>query len=95
MPLYLSVHQAPGLSEEEIAANAPEVAQQVHAAFRQLYVNTDSGYIVSLYQAEDAKALEAEFERIGFPFDSINEIDYTLNDTELVELVAKAGSDNG
>jgi hypothetical protein len=92
MPLYLSVHQAPGLSEEEIAANAPEVAQQVHAAFQQLYVNTDTGYLVSLYQAADTKALEAEFERIGFPFDSINEIDYTMNDTELV---AKAGRGNG
>ena len=89
MPLYLTLHQAPGLSAEEIAGNAPEVAQQVYATFRQLYVNTDSGFIASLYEADDAAALEREFERVGFPFDSINEIDFTQNAAELAELAAQ------
>ncbi|MFC3577452.1 nickel-binding protein [Streptomyces yaanensis] len=90
MPLYLSLHQAPGLSVEEIAGNAPEVAQQVHASFRQLYVNTETGFIVSVYEADGAKAVEEEFERIGFPFDAIHEIDFTQNSAELAEMVAQA-----
>ncbi|MFF5147974.1 nickel-binding protein [Streptomyces sp. NPDC013157] len=90
MPLYLSLHQAPGLSEEEIAGNAPEVAQQVHATFRHLYVNTDTGFIVTVYEAENAKAVEAEFERVGFPFDAIHEIDFSQSAAELAQMVGKA-----
>ena len=46
MALFLSLHQAPGLSPEEIAGYGPDVAKGVHATFRQLYVNTDRGFIV-------------------------------------------------
>lgn len=88
MALFLSLHQAPGLSPEEIAGYGPEVAKGVHATFRQLYVNTDTGFIVSVYEAESAEAVEEEFERVGFPFDTINEIDYTLSAAELNEMVA-------
>ncbi|MEV0476992.1 DUF4242 domain-containing protein [Streptomyces sp. NBC_00988] len=89
MPLYVSLHQAPGLSPEEIAGNAPEVAQQVHATFQRLYVNTDTGFIVSVYEADDAAAVEREFERVGFPFDSINEIDFTQDAAALAEMAAE------
>ena len=88
MALFLSLHQAPGLSPEEIAGYGPEVAKGMHATFRQLYVNTDTGFIVSVYEAESAEAVEEEFERVGFPFDTINEIDYTLSAAELSEMVA-------
>ena len=88
MALFLSLHQAPGLSPEEIAGYGPEVAKGVHATFRQLYVNTDTGFIVSVYEADSAEAVEEEFERVGFPFDTINEIDYTLSAAELNEMVA-------
>ena len=88
MALFLSLHQAPGLSPEEIAGYGPDVAKGVHASFRQLYVNTDTGFIVSVYEAESAAAVEQEFERVGFPFDSINEIDYTLSAAELSRLLA-------
>ncbi|POM23168.1 hypothetical protein BTM25_43200 [Actinomadura rubteroloni] len=89
MALFVSLHQAPGLSAEEIAGNAPEVAQQVHAKFRKLYVNTDTGFIASVYEADAAADVEREFERVGFPFDSINEIDFTQTAEELVELAGK------
>lgn len=56
--------------------------------FRQLYVNTDSGFIVSIYEADSPGAVEQEFERVGFPFDSINEIDYTLSGAELAQMLA-------
>jgi hypothetical protein len=86
--LFLSLHQAPGLSPEEVAGYGPEVAKGVYASFRQLYVNTETGFIVSVYEADSAAAVEQEFERVGFPFDSINEIDYTLSAAELSEMLA-------
>ena len=89
MALFLSLHQAPGLSPEEIAGYGPDVAKGVHASFRQLYVNTDTGFIVSVYEADSAAAVEQEFERVGFPFDAINEIDYMLSASQLSELLAR------
>jgi Protein of unknown function (DUF4242) len=88
MPLFLSLHQAPGLSPEEIAGYGPEVAKGVHATFRQLYVNTDTGFIASVYEAESAAAVEQEFERVGFPFDSINEVDFTLSAEQLAGMLS-------
>ncbi|WP_285032743.1 nickel-binding protein [Mycolicibacterium sp. lyk4-40-TYG-92] len=79
MSLFLSTHQAPGLSEEEIAGYAPEVAKNVHATFKHLYANTDSGAIFTLYEAETADALRQEFERVGFPYDEIHEIDAAVD----------------
>jgi hypothetical protein len=89
MALFLSLHQAPGLSQEEVAGYAPDVAKGVHATFRQLYANTSSGFIVTLYEADSAAAVEQEFERVGFPFDSINEIDLSLSAAELGEMLAR------
>jgi hypothetical protein len=89
MALFLSLHQAPGLSPEEIAGYGPDVAKGIHATFRQLYVNTDSGFIVSVYEAGSAGAVEQEFERVGFPFDSINEIDFTLSADQLTQMLAR------
>ena len=89
MALFLSLHQAPGLSPEEIAGYGPDVAKSIHAAFRQLYVNTDTGFIASLYEADSAAAVEREFERVGFPFDSINEIDYAMSAAELTEMLSR------
>jgi len=89
MALFRSLHQAPGLSPEEVAGYGPEVAKGVHATFRQMYANLDTGYIVTLYEADSAAAVEQEFERVGFPFDSINEIDFTLSAAQLAEMLAR------
>jgi len=89
MALFLSLHQAPGLSPEEVAGYAPDVAKGVHATFRQMYANLDTGYIVTVYEADSAAAVEQEFERVGFPFDSINEVDFTLSAAELAEMLAR------
>lgn len=89
MPLFLSLHQAPGLSPEEIAGYGPDVAKGVHATFRQLYVNTDSGFIATLYEADSAASVEQEFERVGFPFDAIHEIDYAMSAAELGEMLSR------
>ena len=90
MSLFVGLHQAPGLSPEEIAGYGPEVAQGVHATFKQLLVNTTEGFIVTLYEAADRDDVEKEFERVGFPFNSITEIDFTLDAEGLTRLVSNA-----
>jgi len=54
-----------------------------------MYANLDTGYIVTVYEADSAAAVEQEFERVGFPFDSINEVDFTLSAAELAEMLAR------
>jgi hypothetical protein len=90
MPLFLGLHQAPGLSPEEIAGYAPDVAKGVHATFKQLLVNTGEGFIVTLYEAAGRDEVEREFERVGFPFDSITEIDFTVDAEGLDRMAADA-----
>src|SRR5690242_1280676 len=48
MPTYLTTHLSPGLSADEIAGNAPDVAESKYATFRNLYVNMLSGFLVSI-----------------------------------------------
>ena len=90
MSLFLGLHQAPGLSPDEIAGYAPDVAKGEHATFKQLFVNTTDGFIVTLYEAADRDGVEREFERVGFPFDSITEIDFTLDAEGLVRMINHA-----
>jgi hypothetical protein len=92
MATFLTLHQAPGLSADEIAGYGPDVAQGLHARFRNLYVNFGSGFVVTVYEAESRDAVEREFERIGFPFDDIHEIDYTLDADQLATMVSGATS---
>ena len=87
MPLFLSTHQAPGLSEEEIASYAPEVAKNVHATFKHLYANSGTGSIFTLYEAASADEVREEFERVGFPVDEIHEIDAAV-DADAVRAMA-------
>ncbi|MDL4821800.1 hypothetical protein [Actinomadura opuntiae] len=88
MATFLTTHQAPGLSAEEIVGYAPTVAESVHGQFRHLFVNMFTGAIVTVYDAEDAAALEREFERIGFLYDDITEIHYVLDGEGLSRLAA-------
>jgi hypothetical protein len=79
MPLYLSIHQAPGLAQEEIASYVPEVKACVYAEFRNLFVNLDEGFIVTLYEGDSAEACQSEFERIGWPWESTTEIQFSMD----------------
>ena len=90
MALFVSLHQAPGLSPEEIAGYGPDTPKAVSATFRQLYVNTDTGSRrLGVRGGQRQAAVEQEFERVGFPFDSINEIDFTLSAAELAQMLAR------
>ncbi|MFE3798971.1 DUF4242 domain-containing protein [Nocardia tengchongensis] len=88
MSLFLSIHQAPGISEEEVAAYGPEVAKGVHATFRHLFANSDSGYIATVYEADSEDAVRAEFERVGFPVDTVTEIDVEFDAAQLNQATA-------
>lgn len=87
MPTYLTTHLAPGLSADEIANNAPDVAESKYAAFQNLYVDMYSGFLVTIYQAETREDLEREFERVGFPFDEIREIQFSLDTAGLEAMI--------
>jgi len=91
MPTFMTVHRAPGLSREEFQANAPAVVEAKHARPRQVYANILDGFIVTIYEADDQAALEREFERLGFPFDEIHEVQVALTGEDLARMAQGGG----
>lgn len=83
MPRYLAIHHAPGVNQEDFQRNIPEVLKGKYATFVHTYVNLSKGTIVNIYDAESAEALGREFERIGFPFDEIQEIQFGASADDL------------
>jgi hypothetical protein len=45
-----------------------------------------TGQLFSVYEAKDAAALEREFERLGFPYDQVTEVQYALDAEGLATL---------
>jgi len=95
MPIFVTTHLAPGLSADEVAANAPSVAESVHARFRHLFVNMFTGQLFSVYEAEDEATLEREFERLGFPYDQVTEVQFALDADGLAALLASSPATAG
>jgi hypothetical protein len=83
VPLFATVHRAPGFSREEIQQNASEALAGKFATMRHLYINVFEGFILSLYEGDSAEAVEKEFEHLGFPFDEIHEIQVDMNRDQL------------
>jgi hypothetical protein len=83
MPRYLVIHHAPGVSQADFQRNIPEVLASKHATFVQTYVNLAQGTIVNIYEAASAEAVGRELERVGFPFDEIQEIQFAASADEL------------
>lgn len=90
MPRYLAIHHAPGVSQEDFQRNIPEVLRGKHAKFLQTYVNLSAGTIVNIYDAESADDLQRELERIGFPFDEIQEIQFAASAEDLRKMTGGA-----
>ena len=66
MPSYMTIHRAPGLKREEVAANAVNVFRGKDATFRQIYVNLADGFIISIYEIPSQLAISAEtFANLG------------------------------
>lgn len=79
MPAYVSVHQAPPLAAEEVSSYVPEIKQNTYAEFQQCFINMELGYIVTVYEAESEDAVRKEFDRIGWPVDTVTEIHFSVD----------------
>jgi hypothetical protein len=88
MPRYLAIHHAPGINQEDFQRNIPEVLRGKHATFVHTYVNLAQGTLVNIYEAESPEALAREFERVGFPFDEIQEIQFAASADELRKMTS-------
>jgi len=87
MTQFVTIHRAPGLSRDELQGNAAPVLEGVHATFQQMWVDMFSGFIVTVYEAEDQAALEREFERLGFPWDEVHAVQVHMDHAALRQIV--------
>ncbi len=87
MPRFVTIHRAPGLSREELQSNACPVLEGVLAHFEQMRVDMFNGFIVTVYQAENQGELEREFERLGFPWDEVHEVQIGMDLNALQQMV--------
>ena len=83
MPRFLAIHHAPGVSQEDFQRNIPDVLAGKFATFVHTYVNLAQGTIVNIYDADSAAQVAREFERIGFPFDEIQEVQFGASADDL------------
>ena len=88
MTLYVSVHQSPALDPAEVAAYVPEIKLNTYAEFQQVWINLEKGFIVTLYEGDDEAAVRNEFDRIGWPVDSVNEVHFSVDKDGLAAIPA-------
>ena len=88
MTQFVTIHRAGAISREELQSNAGPVLEGVHARFEQMWVDVFTGFIVTVYEAEDQAALESEFERLGFPWDEVHAVQVHLDHASLQQMVA-------
>ena len=75
-----------------VLINAFEVPEDKDAQLLQGWqVNLLAGFIVTIYEAYDADTLERDFERLGFPFDEMHEIQFATTHEGLAQIVASQG----
>jgi hypothetical protein len=79
MPQFMTVHRAPGLKPDEVEQNIPQVLAAKTAVFKQLYVNLGTGFLVSIFEAENKEKLEEQLEMLGFPIDESHEINFAAS----------------
>ena len=89
MPRYLVIHHAPGVTAEDFQKSVPAVLEGKHATFVQSYTNLVNGTIVNIYDGESDAAVGRELERIGFPFDEIQEIQFSASHEELRRMAGR------
>ena len=73
-------------AENAVGVHAGELARFVHA-----YVNLSTGFIVTIYEAENKDKLEEQFEELGFPYDEINEIQFSQSFAEMEGMLEAMG----
>ena len=88
MARYLVIHHSPGVSQADFQRNIPEVLASKHARFVQTYVNLAAGTIVNIYDGESSEAVGRELERVGFPYDEIQEVQFAASFDDLKKMVS-------
>ena len=92
MPRFLVIHHAPGVSQEDFQRNMAEVLAGKHATFAHTYVNLAHGTIVNIYEGDSEEAVARELERVGFPFDEIQQIQFEGSAADLRKMGGGATS---
>jgi hypothetical protein len=87
MPRYLVIHHSPGVTAEDFQKNVPNVLEGKYAKFVQGYANLVNGTIVNIYDGDNEAAVGRELERIGFPFDEIQEVQFAASNEDLRKMV--------
>jgi uncharacterized protein DUF4242 len=87
MPRYLVIHHAPGVSQADFQRNMPEVLAGKHAKIMHTYVNLAHGTIVNIYEGDSEEAVGRELDRVGFPYDEIQQIQFEASADDLRKMV--------
>jgi hypothetical protein len=91
MPLFITVHRAPGLKQEELTQNAQAVVDAKIAAFRQIYVNIAEGFLVSIFEAATKDEVEEQMEVLGFPVDEMHEVHFAASRDQMAAMLKGGG----
>ena len=89
MPRYLVIHHAPGVNMDDFRSNIPEVLANKYATFVRTLANLTNGTIVNVYDGQDEEAVGRELERIGFPYDEIQELHFEASADDLRAMIAQ------
>lgn len=90
MPRYMVIHHAPGVSQEDFQRNIPEVLRGKHASFLQTFVNLTNGTVINIYEGESEEAVGRELDRVGFPYDEIQQIQFEGTAEQLRQMLGGA-----
>jgi hypothetical protein len=91
MPQYMTVHRAPGLLQEQWVESSVGVYASKLATFRQAHVNLSTGFIFTIFEADNREKLVEAFEEFGFPFEEIHEVQFSQNYDEMVGMLKHMG----
>jgi hypothetical protein len=91
MPQYMTIHRAPGLLRETWVETSGAVYAGKHARFVQAHVNLATGFIFTIYEADNQDELIEQFEELGLPYEEINEIQFSQSFEEMKQMLEKMG----
>jgi hypothetical protein len=75
MARYIGLHTLPGFSREMLAQATPHLDKQDPARFLRAYSSFREEKVVCEWEAPDKAAVEKAYANLGFPFDSIHEVE--------------------
>jgi hypothetical protein len=92
MAQFLSIHKVPGLDEDAMAENTPEILESTYARFVESLVDFKDGFLASVWEADDRAQVEKELQRLGFPFLELHQVHLRMT---RADLEASAASNTG